>query len=200
LTSVTDPERSVGVQRQIAGIPLRHVVMATAVALVAALAGVLLMLADPADTPGTESTLSLEPADEVLGAPVAADFETFDGQRANTGSYVGQPLVLNFFAEWCAPCVAEMPDFETVYQEVGDEVAFLGLSYLEGAEAGLRLVERTGVTYDVARDTDGSALSAFGAIGMPTTVFIDATGTVREVHTGALTADELRERIDRHLR
>jgi cytochrome c biogenesis protein CcmG, thiol:disulfide interchange protein DsbE len=200
LTSVNDPERSVGVQRQIAGIPLRHVVMATAVALVAALAGVLLMLADPADTPGTESTLSLEPADEVLGAPVAADFETFDGQRANTGSYVGQPLVLNFFAEWCAPCVAEMPDFETVYQEVGDEVAFLGLSYLEGAEAGLRLVERTGVTYDVARDTDGSALSAFGAIGMPTTVFIDATGTVREVHTGALTADELRERIDRHLR
>jgi cytochrome c biogenesis protein CcmG, thiol:disulfide interchange protein DsbE len=184
------------------GVPLRHVLVATAIALVVAVtAGILiLMAADPADTPAGPPTMPLEPAREVVGAPAAVSFETFAGEPANTGSYVGRPLVLNFFAEWCAPCVAEMPDFETVNLEVGDEIAFLGLSTLEPADKALGLIERTGITYDVGRDTNGEAFEFFAAVSMPTTVFIDATGTVVEVHSGALTAAQLRDRIDRLLR
>jgi cytochrome c biogenesis protein CcmG, thiol:disulfide interchange protein DsbE len=189
-------------ERHVRGVPLRHIVVATAIALVVAVtAGLLVLLAaDPADTPADAPSLTLERPREVVGAPAAVSYQTFDDEPANTGGYVGRPLVLNFFAEWCAPCVAEMPDFETVHQEAGDEIAFLGLSTLETADKALDLIERTGVTYDVARDAQGEAFEYFGGHSMPTTVFIDATGVVVEVHSGALTADQLRDRIDRLLR
>jgi cytochrome c biogenesis protein CcmG/thiol:disulfide interchange protein DsbE len=184
------------------GLPRRHVVVATAVALVIAVAaGAVVYLSitdDDSDSP--TASLELETPRDVVGAPAAVAYETFEGEPANTGAYVGRPLVLNFFAEWCAPCVAEMPAFEAVHREVGDEVAFLGLSLLEPEENALGLIERTGITYDVGRDADGTAYEHFAGMAMPTTVFIDAAGTVREVHSGPLTADELRERIDRHLR
>jgi cytochrome c biogenesis protein CcmG, thiol:disulfide interchange protein DsbE len=183
------------------GMPRRPLLIGTALAVAAAIiAGTIVALtADPAGTPTIDS-MELEPADDVVGAPAAISYVTFDGEPANTGSYVGRPLVLNFFAEWCPPCVAEMPDFETVYQEVGDEIAFLGLSTLESEDNARGLIESTGITYDVGRDTDGEAFAKAGGLQMPTTVFIDAAGTVVEVHTGALTADQLRDRIDSLLR
>lgn len=206
-----DPDTAPGDEahrpRVIAGIPVRHLMAATLVALVvAATAGVLVLLGtdDEPDTIGQDASnppIELTPADgdpaeEVIGAPVAVDYETFDGDEANTGSYVGQPLVVNFFAAWCPPCVAEMPDFEDVHQQVGTDVAFLGISTDHRSEDGLDLIERTGITYDTGRDPDGSVFAAFGAVAMPTTVFIDAAGTVVDVHGGALTADELRDRLE----
>lgn len=60
-------------------------------------------------------------------------------------------------------------------------------------------MEQTGITYDLARDPDGSAFVHFGAVAMPTTVFIDADGRVVEVHPGEISASQLRSRIDRLL-
>jgi cytochrome c biogenesis protein CcmG, thiol:disulfide interchange protein DsbE len=187
----------------VAGIPTRTLVAATLIAAVVAFAvGLLVVLAADDNGPevlgeGTPDVFQLVPDEdpEVLGAPAAVTFETFDGERANTGAYVGQPLVLNFFAEWCPPCVAEMPDFEAVHLELDGQVAFLGLSYLESSELGLEIIERTGITYDVGRDPDGDAFAFFGGLTMPTTVFIDSAGTVVDVYSGALTADQLRDRI-----
>ena len=195
--------------RTLAGIPLRLFVAVTAIASVVAIsAGVLIAMALDDGGPDVIGSgdpdgggFELVPAAEdeaLLGAPLAVSYETFDGDPANTGSYVGQPLVVNFFAAWCAPCVAEMPDFEDVYQQVGDQVAFLGISTDHRPEDGLDLVERTGITYDLGRDPDGDTFGAFGALAMPTTAFVDAAGTVVEVHSGALTAGQLRDRIDRH--
>lgn len=193
---------------RVAGIPRRQLVAATLASVVVALCvGALIVLAGDDDGGGERPetigsggggfTLTADDTD-VLGAPVAVDYETFDGERRNTGPRVGRPLVINFFAEWCPPCIAEMPDFEAVHQDVGDQVGFLGLSYLESPELGMSVVELTGVTYDVGRDPDGGAYETFGAIGMPTTVFVDEAGTVLEVYNGALTESQLRERIDRH--
>lgn len=126
---------------------------------------------------------------------VAAEFELLDGGTATFASYRGTPLVVNFFASWCPPCVAEMPDFELVHQDHAAEVAFVGLNLQDGVDSGRRLVEQTGVTYDVGRDPDGTLFQAFGGIAMPTTVFIDADGQVVEVHSGALSADALQDRV-----
>ncbi len=201
-TTATRPD-----EPTIAGLPRRQVVAATLASLVVALCvGALIVLSGDGGGGEQPETIgsggggfALTPDDtDVLGAPVAVDYETFEGDSRNTGPMVGRPLVLNFFAEWCPPCVAEMPDFEAVHQAVGDDVGFLGLSYLESAELGMSVVELTGVTYEVGRDPDGEAYEVFGGIQMPTTVFIDEAGTVLEVYNGALTESQLRDRIDRH--
>lgn len=132
-------------------------------------------------------------------APTAA-FETFAGDEASVADYAGTPMVVNFFASWCVPCVREMPDFEAVHQQVGDEVAFLGLNVQDSATKGEELIADTGITYDVGRDPDGSLLASFGGVAMPTTVLVDADGTIVRVLSGATTADELLAAVDRDLR
>jgi len=144
----------------------------------------------PAPSAGT-----LRP-DERTGEPVpAAPFETLDGAVVSFADYRGRPLVVNFFASWCVPCIAEMPAFEEVHRRLGDEVAFLGLNFNEDPALGRGLAERTGVTYDLASDADGSLLAAFGAVGMPTTAFVSPDGRILEVVSGELTGAELEKRI-----
>ena len=71
----------------------------------------------------------------------------------------------------------------------GARVAFLGLSYQESVEDGRELVERTGVTYEIGRDPAGELITAFAAVGLPTTVFIAADGTINATHTGDVRGD-----------
>ena len=106
-----------------------------------------------------------------------------------------RPVVLNFFASWCAPCIEEMPAFEQVHRELGDRVAIVGMAYRDSAEDALATVARTGITYPTYSDAEGSALTWFGGLSMPATVFIDAAGEVVDVHSGALTEDALRAEL-----
>ena len=108
-----------------------------------------------------------------------------------------RPVVLNFFASWCAPCIEEMPAFEQVHRSLGDRVAIVGMAYRDSAEDALATVARTGVTYPTYADAEGSALTCFGGTSMPATVFIDAAGEVVDVHSGALTEDALRRQAAR---
>lgn len=96
----------------------------------------------------------------------------------------------------CTPCLAELPGFERVGQDLQGQVGFSGVNLQDSVRAGQRVVEQTGITYTVARDPDGKLFQSFGAVAMPTTVFIDADGKVVAVNSGELSADELRDRID----
>jgi cytochrome c biogenesis protein CcmG/thiol:disulfide interchange protein DsbE len=119
-----------------------------------------------------------------------------DGSTVDLASYRGRPMVVNFWASWCPPCLKEMPDFEQVYQQRDGTVAFVGINVRESAATATDLATRTGVTYDLVLDTTGDASRGFSVVNMPTTVFINADGIVTSVHAGALTAAELNERID----
>ena len=132
-------------------------------------------------------------------AALDAHFTYFDGREGSLADFEGRPLVVNFFASWCVPCVKEMPAFERVHQELGDEVAFLGLNVRDPLEKGKEIASDTGVTYDLARDPDGGFLAAMEGVVMPTTAFLDAEGNIVEVHNGALEADELRDLVHRKL-
>lgn len=109
-----------------------------------------------------------------------------------------RPIVLNFFASWCAPCIEEMPDLETVHQDLGDDVLFVGLAYLDGAARARETVETTGVTYPTYADVDGDALLFFESVAMPTTVFVAPDGEVLDVNSGELDEGKLRDGIRDH--
>jgi thiol-disulfide isomerase/thioredoxin len=138
---------------------------------------------------------------DVTGQSAAGiEFERFDGgvasgETTTFGELAGRPLVVNFFGAWCAPCIVEMPEFERVHQRLGDDVRFVGISESESAESGRRIVEQTGVTYQLGRDPTGSVLQAFGGVNMPTTVFVDSEGTIVRVANGKLSETELEQTI-----
>jgi thiol-disulfide isomerase/thioredoxin len=181
-------------------LPLLPVVAATALA-VAAAAGVFLLLGGSDDgssgaSAGDESAIGLDPAElpDSVDQVVLAALD--DGADRHLGDYLGRkPVVLNFFASWCQPCLREMPRFEAVHQEMGERVTFLGLAVPPQTDEARELVERTGVTYPTFADPNGNALTYFGGVAMPTTVFIDASGQVSGVVSRDLSEPQLRDQV-----
>jgi cytochrome c biogenesis protein CcmG, thiol:disulfide interchange protein DsbE len=121
----------------------------------------------------------------------------FDGEPFALSDYRGTPIVLNFWASWCPNCIAEMPDFEKVHQDLKGQVAFLGIDQRDDRRAAEDLAHQTGVSYRLAEDPDGRVFDAFGGVGMPTTAFIAEDGNVVDVVTGQLNEELLRDYIDR---
>ena len=183
-------------------LPLPAIVVATALALAAAL-GVVALLDGGGDAPAAGdgdgvAGYELSPTGELPASVADVRLVALDGgdDRA-LGELLGStPVVVNFFGSWCVPCVDEMPALEAVHQSLGDRVTFVGMANRDTAERALATVAATGVTYPTYDDPDASALTYFGGLAMPTTVFIDASGEVVDVHSGPLTEAELRSRLD----
>lgn len=105
-----------------------------------------------------------------------------------------QPVVLNLWAGLCPPCRAEMPDFQVVFEELGDQVSIFGLDVgpsvgLGSQEDGRELVQELGITYP-------DVLSNYQVSGMPTTLFINPDGKIVRSWTGAITRDKLTQLIE----
>jgi thiol-disulfide isomerase/thioredoxin len=172
-------------------LPLRIVALSTILALAAAI-GVYTLLSDDDTGPPSADTIELTPSGEVPDDPEVATFTTFDDEVVELSSLRGTPVLVNFFASTCVPCIKEMPALEEVHQQVGDQITFLGLAMQDRPEDALDLVERTGVTYQTAQDKDASVITALGGTVLPTTVLLDADGKIVAVHNGELDAGELR--------
>jgi len=131
--------------------------------------------------------------------PAAPDtvIARFDGSAATLSDYAGTPVVVNFWASWCPSCVAELgAALQPAYEEVGDKIAFLGVNIQDECDTALKLVEETGVLFDLAVDPDGDLYLAFEAIGMPFTALVDADGRVVARHNGPLTEEQLLNMIE----
>lgn len=164
-------------------------------------AGVTLEEATSADS-SEAAAPATDPSSGGEAAPAGRDvtgltYELFEDGARTLGHYRGRPLVVNFFAAWCPPCIAEMPEFQAVFEQLGGEVAFLGLSQDRTPDEALDLVTRTGVDYDIGWDPDLEVFSEIGGMAMPTTAFVTAEGGLTEVYSGVLNEQALLERIDR---
>jgi thiol-disulfide isomerase/thioredoxin len=147
---------------------------------------------------GDALEVSYDPDSRVL------DFtaETFTGETVSSAQLIGTPVVLNFYASWCAVCDRELPDFQRVSERLDGQVQFLGVNPqsndTDGAQAAM--IERNGVTYPTVRDRRDDLLRPFNTTGgLPTTLFVDGDGVVRKVHNGLLTEQLLLEEIARSL-
>ncbi len=124
-------------------------------------------------------------------------FVTFDGAEATLADYNGRPLVLNFWASWCPSCIAEMSAaFLPVQERLGTQVAFLGMNIQDERDKALRLVDETGVLFDLGEDPDGDLYTELGGLGMPFTVFVSADGQIVDKHNGPLTEGQLGDKIE----
>ncbi|MDJ0954119.1 MAG: TlpA disulfide reductase family protein [Acidimicrobiia bacterium] len=149
----------------------------------------ILILASACAATGGETSREGDPAPDTT-------FATFAGETVSLAAYEGRPLVVNFWASWCPSCVAEMSAaFLPAQEQLGDQVAFLGMNIQDERAKALELVAETGVLFDLAEDREGALYSALGGLGMPFTVFISADGQVVAEHNGPLTRDQLIDEI-----
>ncbi|WP_419923914.1 TlpA family protein disulfide reductase [Candidatus Poriferisocius sp.] len=126
------------------------------------------------------------------------EFDLLNGGTATVGDLLDRPLVLNFFASWCTPCVAEMPALEAAHRQRPD-IAFVGLAFNDTETRAREIVANTGVTYITGLDPDSSIGNSFGILGMPTTLFITTDGEVAYQHTGGLTSEQIADHLSTHL-
>jgi len=121
--------------------------------------------------------------------------EDLTGQKVDLVSLRGRPVVLNFWATWCPPCRAEMPDFERASRRYAGQVAVLGIDQGE-ARGDVAAFGRTlGISYPLLIDEGSTASRAYDVHLLPTTFFIDADGVIQEVYSGILNEAILDDRI-----
>jgi thiol-disulfide isomerase/thioredoxin len=115
-----------------------------------------------------------------------------DGKEYSLSDFRGKKVVLNFFATWCPPCRAEIPDFERFYRENKD-VVLIGINIQEDKTTVEEFLSSMGVTYPVLLDRDGKISAQFGIEGIPTTFLIDEKGKVIAKNVGMMTYDQLKK-------
>lgn len=121
--------------------------------------------------------------------PAAAGFQDGDGAARTLGDYAGRGLVVNLWATWCVPCVAEMPELQELARKVaGQGILVLPLSSDRGgAEVVRRFYAANRIDgLPVLLDPRGDAARAWGARGLPTTLVIDRQGRERGRVEGAI--------------
>ena len=134
----------------------------------------------------------------ITAGEIAPDFTgiTLEGEIIRLSDFRGKIVLLNDFASWCGPCLAETPHLVDIYNAEGDDIVFIGLNIEESEAnvAGYR--DEFNVPYPLVLNPDGALTEIYRPIGLPTSWFIDPDGVVRYVHAGPMTTPMLQEALD----
>ncbi len=110
----------------------------------------------------------------------------------------GKPIVLNFWASWCGPCQEEAPLLQSKWQQLRSKgVIFLGIDYQDAQSDGLAFVQKYGIAYPSAVDSNGSTAINYGVTAMPETFFIDRHGVIIGWKAGSLDAQTLQSYLQK---
>lgn len=114
---------------------------------------------------------------------LAPDFSivTEHGRTMTRSNFNGKLLVLNFWASWCPPCIAEQPSLSQFAKEYASQgVVVLGISIDKNENLYKKYLAQRGVIYDTARDPDANISGSYGTFQIPETYVIDRSGKVIE--------------------
>jgi cytochrome oxidase Cu insertion factor (SCO1/SenC/PrrC family)/cytochrome c biogenesis protein CcdA len=140
--------------------------------------------APPVAAPGTAPVFSL-PA-----------LNTGDKTTVSLEALRGHPVVLNFFATWCSACQAEAAGLGAEAHQLAGKAELVGIDVDGSASQVEGFVRHYGIGYPIGVDASGSVAAAYGVTGLPTTVFVSASGRELGRHIGAISPRELAAEVD----
>lgn len=143
-----------------------------------------------------DSVIEFKPGMPIREGVEAPDFtgELIDGTSITLSELQGKPVIINFWATWCGPCVKEMPAFERLKDDFGDKIGIIAVNCGDDAGTVKDFVEENGYTFPVVLDEGYSISMLYPTNSIPYTVVLDADGKVTHISTGALDADTMYER------
>lgn len=118
------------------------------------------------------------------------------GGSLSLAQLAGKPVVINFWASWCEPCIDEAPMLRRASEEYGDEITFVGIDIRDAHSDALAFVEAYDLAYPHVRDEDLKIYDDYGLTGQPETFFLDENGVIVEHVNGPLFEDSLTELLD----
>jgi cytochrome c biogenesis protein CcmG, thiol:disulfide interchange protein DsbE len=150
------------------------------------------------------TTMEIISAPAVAGLPAprigepAPDFQVPgpDGQMISLSQFKGRPIWINFWASWCAPCRAEFPEMDAVYKRhQSDGLVLLAVSFAERPDEVVSYLEKARPSFTIGIDQPGTVAGQYRVLGLPTHLFIDAEGIVREVRVGPMNEALMEEKL-----
>jgi thiol-disulfide isomerase/thioredoxin len=119
-----------------------------------------------------------------------ADFtvQTLDGQTISSSSWRGKVTLLNFWATWCPPCKAEIPDLIALQNKYRDQLQIIGISEDATADVVKRFVAEHNINYPIVMATPDVERAFPGVSGLPTSFMLDRDGRIVAKHVGLLNA------------
>jgi thiol-disulfide isomerase/thioredoxin len=124
-----------------------------------------------------------------------------DGRTHTLADYRGKVVVLNFWATWCIPCRAEMPDLEhEARAHRSDPVAVVGIDWKESAGPIQDYTGGLGITYPILLDAEGRVYEAYRVSALPTTFLIGRDGRMVKTRLGISSRDEIETEVKAELK
>ena len=136
---------------------------------------------------------------EKASKDIPPDFtlESLTGEKITLSDFTGHVVVLNFWATWCPPCRAEIPDFQAAWDKYKDNgVVFLGVSIDQNKSDVESYIKDSGVTYTILLDLTNQVAGLYGISAIPTTFILDVDGSVLFSQVGSMTIDQLSAQIE----
>ena len=154
---------------------LRWGAEALAVALVLALLALLIWRVVRGNEQGVSQALA---AGKKPSAPSFTLPRLSGGGKVQLAALRGKPIVLDFWASWCVPCIHESSRLQAAHRKYGDRVSFLGVDTKDYGPDARAWQRKHGITYPSVHDGDGTVLSRWGGLPIPKIFFIDRRGKV----------------------
>lgn len=117
--------------------------------------------------------------------------ESLSGQKIDINDYKGKPLIVNFWASWCAPCLKELPHFIKIKEKYGEELIFLLISEEESKKI---IPYQNKLDFDFVRSS--IPFKSYSVNTWPTTYFYDVNGNLVNKHSGSMGLDDLQSYVD----